>query len=344
MSRISLSIPYHTSCLRLLMVLLAVAALPLGCAKVQPEPFAKFSATMDMGQKGIEYAMTATAKVERDALIRSLALDPDSYRTMTGYKYIREPNSFNLSSPQYSDSTLMMIVNLNEKIGAMNAALKRYAQLLFEISANATIDDNKVKDIENDLNAAVKAAQDGYSTSGSTLPGELSQPITFALSRLFQDLTRGYQRKILVDAINKNQKMFELYCQVCKQYADLFYSAYYDHAYCLGYDDQHRKLKDIDAKLLKTPDDIKLQAKRKAIVTALINKDIAMYNTMLFTKQLDQFYTILPTVHKELGENLKKGMFDFSSGERLMMYAQKMYEGYAAFAASVPAQTPAVLN
>jgi hypothetical protein len=294
-----------------------------GCAKVQSEPFAKFSASISEGQKSVEKTMTEMQKFENDHLVRTIHEEktPDK---LNSYKFTMSPDDFKLSNDKYYDTYLMMITNLNEKMTSMNGALKKYAELLCSISSATTIDSSQLSTIQKELKSAFDQGVTALKNDAKIDYSKATEGLSSIFANMLQDFANAYQKKILVDAIEKNQKSFESYADVCKTYSILYLNAYYDHCYIPTYNQLVKEYSEIrtDKQQKDQKNDPESQQKEK--IAKLIELNLNLYNARQFSLNLISFYSSLPEAHKELGENLKSNKLGFEFLNKMFTYVQNL--------------------
>lgn len=207
----------------------------------------------------------------------------------------------------------------------MNTALKKYSDLLYSLAAAKTIDDTQFATIKNDLKSAFDNAVKALNTDAGINYTKTTEGLATLFASMFRDLANRYQKKLLIDAIDNNQKYFESYVDVCKIYADLYLDAYYDHCYIPTYSLLVEKYSKLDTTQQVKDQKMDLESQQKEIITKLVALKSTLYNARLFSLNLKSFYALLPSAHKELGENLKSNKLGFDSLSKVFACAQILH-------------------
>ncbi|MFP5223626.1 MAG: hypothetical protein ACLGSA_15145 [Acidobacteriota bacterium] len=205
MLRVSFTNSYSSS-LRLLMVLLVVAALPLGCAKVQPEPFAKFSASMQELRAGTDQASSVVGTWSLDrTTVELVSLSPNEAVTRISKFLIncdRVKGTFDpLACRSESEPLFIKVDRFRRGFYALNTALISYGTALQMLASPDLVDSKTFDKLRTDLNGNLIQAAKQFGVTSVMVGTEQFKVEGFALfTTISTEAGRG-----IIEQRRKNQ-------------------------------------------------------------------------------------------------------------------------------------------
>lgn len=339
----------------LLPLLLAILLLPAGCAKVQPEPFAKFEATTGQASSLVAEIAKQDSSIIKKMFISREAENPSfnpasiELQYMGNFSVILPDNSHPTETygPRSTDiplaSNKATLANLTRSaphlylksqshelaLAGLNGAFAAYVRALSKLAAGQA-------SWKVDLDASKAGFEAFLGKAAIPFPVIGKSGVSTNLSQLFEigfQVFLDYkQRRSLIDVIDAWQPVIDGYALQCQKmliWSSISYHDFYQiTVYSLRSQLENLKLPPPPAKI-----DSKLIEQRAAIIEHMLDANDKLVGEFKAMADLHQFYALVPAAHDALGKNLKRHTMETSSLDTLIATAKNSVDLYKSLTA-----------
>jgi len=345
-----------------LLLLLAILLLPVGCAKVQPEPFAKFEATTGQASSLVAEIAKQDSSIIKKMFIAREAENPKFDPASIELQYM---GNFNLKLPDDSHSTanygpgsteiplasfkatppnrttsapdLYLKSQSHElTLAGLNGAFAAYVRALSKLAAGQA-------SWKVDLDASKAGFEAFLDKAAIPFPAIGKSGVSTNLAQLFELGFQAFldykQRRSLIDIIDAWQPVMDGYARQCQDaltWSSILYHDFYQiTVYNLRSQLENLKLPPPPAKI-----DSKVIEQRAAIIEHMLDANNKLMGEFKAMVALYQFYALVPAAHDALGKNLKRHTMETSSLDTLIAAATNIVDLYKSSIAKSQAVQP----
>jgi len=285
----------------------AACGLLIGCASVNPEPFAQYRSAVQEAQSGIDAAMSVNYTWTRSGYIEGFSSDPNSRFTQLmiqpgqGYDWLL------LNPPIY-----LTVKQARSGLAELNQAFAKYADLLAKLASPDLVStasfDQLAKDLNQNANDAAKALGLGVRPEGIALFSTAASEA----ARLYIENRRQHHLKT---AIQKNQGNVADYSALCVSLLHTIrgnVKAYY-----------------VDrTEPIKNAWNATAGEKRQKNTEAMLNLNEQYADVMRVLQELEATYDALPEAHADLAKGIATPKLDVAGIQKLYTSAKRLQQLY----------------
>jgi hypothetical protein len=289
----------------------------VGCGTVNPDPFGKFTISLQKVREGADEALKINDEANRERFINETAEASQTPRGsgavqnlliqgVEGEPFAWEMNKVPLfmTSPQFRSG-----------VYTLNSTLIAYAELLSTLAGSDLVSQTEFDDLAKDLNAGLKSA-------AATLQLENSENISGIISAAASQAAFAYinnkRQSKLHEFLEQNQTLIV-------EISDKLQSAIRIAVRNLrqNYDEESQNL----ARQLAPNTSVKFKA-RKTTVTKLIQLNVEFLTRLRIMEALNNSYRSLPQAHAELMIAVDKPGHDLAAVKGLYENGKHLYDLY----------------
>lgn len=284
------------------------ASLLVGCATVNPKPFAAYQSAVKEAQTGIDAAMSVNYSWTRSGFVEGFASNPEAKFS----QLMIQPGA-GYAWSLAADPIYLKVKETRAAMADLNGAFSDYAELLVKLASNELVSTDAFDELAAELNGNTKAAAKALSFDAPNEGFALFSTAASEAARLYIEKRR---QKHLKEIIRKNQANVAEYAM---QSIELIHTirgsmkAYYVD-----------RLEPIKQSWTASSGEKRLKATESALN---LNEQFA--DAMRVLQELEVAYAELPKAHADLLTAIEKpsltlhGIKDlYASGKRL----QKLYK------------------
>lgn len=285
----------------------AACGLLIGCASVNPEPFAKYRSAVQEAQSGIDAAMCVNYNWTRSGYIEGFSSDTNSTFTQLmiqpgqGYDWL-------LSNPPI----YLTVKQARSGLAELNQAFAKYADLLAKLASPDLVStasfDQLAKDLNQNANDAAKALGLDVRPEGIALFSTAASEA----ARLYIENRRQHHLKT---AIQKNQGNVADYSALCVSLLLTIrgnVKAYY-----------------VDrTEPIKNAWNATTGEKRQKNTEAMLNLSEQYADVMRVLQELEATYDALPEAHADLAKGIATPKLDVAGIQKLYTSAKRLQQLY----------------
>lgn len=348
----------------LLFSLLTVTlVLQLGCAKVQPEPFAQFEASTGQASALVAAVAKRDTASLRKMFIAQQAENPDfnsswvyldyskafvalhsddvAQLTLSAEEYLKDQPSQILDGQTKSRSKPSRMLYLDSQenelaLVGLNTSFMGYAKALSRLASGQAISKTALDSAKAGFEQFLGKASKPFPLLGKP---EVSANLTQLLETGVQKFLEYKQRRDLINIIDAWQSIVDLYSSTC-QYRLAISAVIFHNEYQATFTPLAEELNDLTPSRQPGKSDGAVIAKRASVIERMLNANDKLLADFAGLAALYQYYGILPAAHDALGRNLKRNTVDSTSLDSLVTYAKTIVDLYkSSTAPSAPAPT-----
>ncbi|MCF7762427.1 MAG: hypothetical protein K9N62_02015 [Verrucomicrobia bacterium] len=285
----------------------AAGGLLIGCASVNPEPFAQYRSAVQEAQTGIDAAMSVNYTWTRSGYIEGFSSDPDSRFTQL---MIQPGQGYDWSLP--NPPIYLGVKQARSGLAELNQAFAQYADLLGRLASPDLVDTASFDQLARDLNQ--------NATDAANVLGLGSRPEGIALfsaaaseaARLYIDNRRQHHLK---RAIEINQTNVEDYSALCVSLLHTIrgnVKAYYADR----------------TEPIKNGWHSTTGKKREKNTEAMLNLNEQYADVMRVLQELEAAYSALPEGHADLARAIEAPKPDVGGLRKLQASAKRLQHLY----------------
>lgn len=321
--------------LPILMLVLALA----GCAKVQPEPFAKFSASVQELRSGTDNAASLIGTWSEVRTVEELAsLEPKAALEKTGQMKLMPPpqagpGTFDPATVTSETEPLFFkIERFRRGLYEFNSALVEYGKAMQALASPDLVSAEAFDAMRTELNGNLKKAAKAFGVEQVSLGSGSFKVDGFALfSTISIETMRNTfeqrRKDMLIDLIHKQQQTMEAVSKLGLEGINILWSNLrneYNRMYSLveyeaaGYTSRRIISSSVNKKT------------RKEAAERLVAMNKAYSNEIRVLDALHIAYDKLPKAHAELAVNLQKPGSPLDAISDIYNEAKRLYTAYEA--------------
>ncbi len=289
----------------------------VGCGTINPEPFGKFTTSLQEVRTGADEALKYNDSTNRNRFIEETA---EASQTSGGSEEVQnlliqgvegEPFAWKMNNVPL----FMISPQFRSGVYTLNSTLIAYSELLATLAGSDIVSQTEFDDMAKDLNASLKSA-------ASTLQLKDSQEIVGIISAGASQAAYSYidhkRRKKLRDILEENQPLIvDLSDKLQKAIRIAVRNVRQN------YDENSIKL----ARELRPNSSVGIEA-RKQTATKLIELNEDFLTRLRILEALNNSYRSLPKAHTELMVAVEEPGYDLAAVKGLYENGKHMYDLY----------------
>jgi len=292
-------------------------SLLVGCGTINPEPFGKFTTSLQEVRTGADEALKYNDTANRDRYIEETA---EFSQTSGGSEAVQnlliqgvedEPFAWEMNNVPL----FMISPQFRAGVYTLNNTLIAYSELLATLSGSDIVSQTEFDDMAKDLNASLKSAattlqlKDSQNIVGIISAGASQAAYSYINHKRLKNLRDILEKNqpLIVELSNKLQAAIRIAVRNLRQ----------------NYDENSIRL----ARELRPNTSVKIEARKKTVMKLIeLNEDFLTRLRIL--EALNNSYRSLPKAHTELMNAVEKPGYDLAAVKGLYENGKHMYDLY----------------
>jgi hypothetical protein len=292
--------------------------LAFGCSTVNPQPFSRFSDSVQELRKGADAALQFNDEENRAWFLEKSARDigdptlgADAIKGLAikgeEFSWHMEPTPLFMASKRF-----------RKGVYRLNTVLINYSELLRSISASELVDVKEFETLAADLNANLKSAAKSMKMDLSEGVGKGIAIFSVAASTAARLAVESKRKHKLIEALKKNQEQIGILSAKLQGAAliaaENLWDIYEDHKRIL-----FKQLFDVKDKP---------ESQRKKMVEEFLAWNEDFVHRLNVLESIHDAYGALPNAHRELAEALEKPDTSLEAINELFEHGKHLYDLY----------------
>lgn len=289
----------------------------ISCATINPDPFGKFTTSLQEVRTGADEALKYNDLANRNRFIDETA---EASQTSKGSAAIQNLLIQSVEGKPFAwemNNVPLFMVSPQFRAGiyTLNSTLIAYSELLATLAGSDIVSQTEFDGMAKDLNAGIKSAASTLQLKDTQ---EISGIISVGASQAAYSYIDHKRRKKLLDILEKNQPLIV-------SLSDKLQSAIGIAVRNLrqNYDENSMRL----ARELKPNPSVEIEA-RKRTVMKLIELNEDFLTRLRILEALNNTYRSLPQAHAELMNAIEEPGYDLAAVKGLYENGKHMYDLY----------------
>jgi hypothetical protein len=306
-------------------LLACAAALGLGCASVDPKPFAAFAGATAQLREGADAALGSFVAPVRERAVAQIVeatASADGFRE-TRERYVLERPAGSLVPDRSKLALVFQLPVFSQGVYQLNSVLVDYANLLHQLALPETVPKDEIEALAKQLNANLVDAAKTIRPGQAVDTGRIALFSTAAAAAT-QAWLESVRRRHLRDAIDEDRAAIEAVSQLGQEAVGIMGDLLQKE-----YDDAKAEPLRV---LARGPTGRSSEAQRRKAAQSLIALDEAYLNRSSALETLDGAYRALPSAQAELASAVADPKLTLASIQQLYDAGRRLQRLHAELA------------